>query len=39
MKALTLDDTLAELYAALCLYDSVYAWDQPAADKERRCHR
>ena len=36
LKALTLDDTLAEAHAALCFYNSNYGWDQPAADRECR---
>jgi TolB-like protein/DNA-binding winged helix-turn-helix (wHTH) protein len=33
LKALALDDTLAEAHAALCVYDSNYEWDQPGSGK------
>ena len=36
LKALALDDTLAEAHAALGLYDSVFKWDQPGSDQEFR---
>jgi serine/threonine-protein kinase len=36
LKALELDDSLAEPHAALGLYLSGYAWNQPAAEKELR---
>jgi TolB-like protein/Tfp pilus assembly protein PilF len=36
LKALELDDSLAEPHAALGLYLSAYAWDQSAAEKELR---
>jgi tetratricopeptide (TPR) repeat protein len=36
LKALALDDTLAEAHAALCLYASIYEWDQPGSDRECR---
>jgi tetratricopeptide (TPR) repeat protein len=36
LKALALDDTLAEAHAALGLYKSVHEWDQPGADRELR---
>lgn len=36
LKALALDDTLAEAHAALGLYDAIYQWDQPGADRELR---
>ncbi len=35
-RALELDDTLAEAHAALGVYFSFYAWDQPAAEREFR---
>ena len=36
LKALSLDDTLAEAHAALCLYYSNYEWDQASSDRECR---
>jgi tetratricopeptide (TPR) repeat protein len=36
LKALALDDTLAEAHAALGFYDSNYEWDQPGSDREYR---
>jgi serine/threonine-protein kinase len=36
LKALELDDSLAEPHAALGLYLSGYAWNQPAGEKELR---
>jgi tetratricopeptide (TPR) repeat protein len=36
LKALALDDTLAEAHAALGFYDSIYEWDQPGSDRELR---
>jgi tetratricopeptide (TPR) repeat protein len=36
LKALALDDTLAEAHAALGFYKAVYEWDQLGADREFR---
>jgi TolB-like protein/Flp pilus assembly protein TadD len=36
LKALELDDSLAEPHAALGTYLSAYGWDQPAAERELR---
>jgi eukaryotic-like serine/threonine-protein kinase len=36
LKALELDDSLAEPHAALGTYLSAYGWDQPAAEREIR---
>ncbi|HVF47486.1 MAG TPA: tetratricopeptide repeat protein, partial [Pyrinomonadaceae bacterium] len=36
VRAIELDDSLAEAHAALGLYLSVYSWNQPAAEREFR---
>ena len=36
LRALELDDDLAEAHAALGVYLSFYAWDQPASERELR---
>jgi tetratricopeptide (TPR) repeat protein len=36
LKALALDDTLAEAHAAFAFYKAVYEWDQLGADREFR---
>ena len=36
LKALELDDSLAEAHAALGLYKCAYEWDQPASERELR---
>lgn len=36
IKALEIDDSLAEAHAALGLYQSVYAWNQTASERELR---
>lgn len=36
LRALALDDTLAEAHTALGFYDSTYEWNQPGADREYR---
>ena len=36
LKALELDDALAEAHAALGFYKSLHEWDQPGADRELR---
>jgi tetratricopeptide (TPR) repeat protein len=36
LKAVALDDTLAEAHAALGFYYSNYEWDQPGSDREYR---
>ncbi len=35
-RALAIDDTVAEAHAALGVYLSFYAWDQPASERELR---
>ncbi len=36
LRALEIDDDLAEAHAALGVYLSFYAWDQPASERELR---
>jgi tetratricopeptide (TPR) repeat protein len=36
LKALELDDSIAEAHAALSIYFSGYSWDRPAAERELR---
>jgi tetratricopeptide (TPR) repeat protein len=36
LKALELDDSIAEAHAALSIYLSGYSWDRPAAERELR---
>lgn len=36
VRAIELDDSLAEAHAALGLYLSIYSWNQPAAEREFR---